>query len=68
MAITFMQLLLMIILIWICVYTILNRICKCFEHCMTARSFNKYCDATIKENEQKEGKKDDKTGSSAEEM
>jgi hypothetical protein len=67
MAITFMQLLLMIILIWICVYTILNRICKCFEHCMTTRSFNKYCDTTKKETE-KEGKKDDKTGSSTEEM
>lgn len=68
MAITFMQLLLMIIIVWMCTYTILNRICKCFEHCMTARSFNKYCDAAKKESEKEEEKKNDKTGSSTEGM
>lgn len=62
MCITIGQLLLMILVVWFCVYVIINRICKCFESCMTSKSFQKYLDTLNKEKEEN----DDNTGSSDE--
>ena len=38
---TFQQVLLVLI-IFICTYTLLDRLCKCIEHCATARAFGKF--------------------------
>ena len=62
MGITIGQLLLMILVVWFCAYIIINRICKCFETCITSKYFNNYMDHLKKE------KKDDSTGSSDENM
>lgn len=39
MNLTALQLALFIVMIYICIYSIVNRICKCFEHCSTAKSY-----------------------------
>lgn len=38
---TFQQILLVFI-IFICAYMLLDRLCKCIEHCSTARAFGKF--------------------------
>ena len=37
----FSQLLIFMIVVYICVYGVVARICRCVEHCATARSYNK---------------------------
>lgn len=44
----------LIIVVYICLYTIIDRICRCKEHCATANSFNKYVEAGNKLNESEE--------------
>lgn len=53
MGVTFGQLFLLIIVVWFCTYVIISRICKCFEICMTSKSYNKYLDHLNKEEENK---------------
>lgn len=31
----------LIVIIYICLFTLVDRICKCVEHCATAKSFSK---------------------------
>ena len=33
---------LLIVLIFICTYTLIDRICKCIEHCATAKAYGKF--------------------------
>lgn len=28
--------------VYLCVYALINRICKCIEHCATARAYSKF--------------------------
>lgn len=45
---TFSQIMIATIVIYFCAYTLLNRLCKCIEHCATASAFSKYCSDTNK--------------------
>lgn len=36
---TIIQLTILIVLVWLCVYSIINRICMCVEHCSTGKAF-----------------------------
>lgn len=38
---TFQQALL-IVFVFICAYTLIDRICKCIEHCATAKAYSKF--------------------------
>lgn len=38
---TFMQSVLLFLLVYLCVYSLLNRLCQCIEHCATAKAFGK---------------------------
>ena len=33
-------------IVYICIFAIVNRICKCVEHCATARTYSKAVEAT----------------------
>lgn len=37
----FSQLIMFMIVVYICVYGVVARICRCVENCATARSYNK---------------------------
>ena len=37
----FSQLVIFIIVVYICIYGVIARICRCIEHCATSRSYNK---------------------------
>ena len=50
---TFLQLLVMIFITYVCVYSILNRICKCLEVCSMNRAVNKF----LSNKEKQDGKK-----------
>ncbi len=39
---TFTQLLVAFGIIYFCAYAVINRICRCIEHCATARAFSKF--------------------------
>jgi hypothetical protein len=30
------------IIVYLCVYALINRICQCIEHCATAKSFDRF--------------------------
>lgn len=36
------QQILFVLIIFICVYTLIDRICKCIEHCATAKAYSKF--------------------------
>lgn len=67
---TFGQALLAFFIIYICAYALISRICKCVEHCATARAYSKFREAgvmikmddveagIIKSNQEKEKVKD----------
>lgn len=38
MTFTFMQLLILFIVIYVCIYALIDRVLKCIEHCATAGS------------------------------
>lgn len=50
----FSQLLIFMIVVYICIYGVVSRICRSIEHCATARSYNKTLEY------QKSKEKDDK--------
>lgn len=33
---------LLFIIVFICAYTLIDRICKCIEHCATAKAYSKF--------------------------
>lgn len=45
---TFWQAVLMIFITFLCVYTILDRLCKCIEICSTNRSYKKFLESINK--------------------
>lgn len=38
----FMQIVVAVIILYLCVYALINRVCKCVEHCATARAYSKF--------------------------
>lgn len=47
MTFTFMRLLVLFIIIYVCVYALIDRVLKCIEHCATARAYSKFREAGI---------------------
>lgn len=39
---TLFQQVLLVLILFICVYTLIDRICKCIEHCAIAKAFGKF--------------------------
>lgn len=39
---TLLQLILIIIVLYLCIYALISRVCKCVEHCATARAYSKF--------------------------
>lgn len=39
---TFVQIVIIFIVLHLCIYTLINRICQCIEHCATARTYSKF--------------------------
>lgn len=38
----FVQYMLSFLVLYICVYALINRVCQCIEHCATARAYSKF--------------------------
>ena len=38
---TFLQYLILGLILYLCLYALINRVCKCIEHCATARAYGK---------------------------
>ena len=41
---TFWQMVIAFIVVYLCVYAFIDRICQCIEHCATARAYSKFCE------------------------
>lgn len=39
---TFVQIVIAFLIIYICVYALISRVCQCIEHCATARAYSKF--------------------------
>lgn len=39
---TFTQIVVGFLIIYICLYALINRVCQCVEHCMTAKAYSKF--------------------------
>lgn len=39
---TFIQIVVAFLIIYLCVYALINRVCQCIEHCATARAYSKF--------------------------
>ncbi|NBH27224.1 hypothetical protein D3Z60_15805 [Lachnospiraceae bacterium] len=39
---TFIQIVVGFLIIYICLYALINRVCQCVEHCMTAKAYSKF--------------------------
>lgn len=39
---TFIQFIVAFFILYLCVFTLINRVCKCIEHCATARAYSKF--------------------------
>ncbi len=39
---TFVQIVIAFLIVYICVYALINRVCQCIEHCATARAYSKF--------------------------
>lgn len=44
---SFIQLLIMFITVYLCVYSLIDRVLKCIEHCATAKAYGKFREAGI---------------------
>lgn len=42
---TFFQQILIFVISYLCLYSIVERICQCFERCVTAKAFGKFKEA-----------------------
>ena len=49
----FLMLIVLIFVVYACVYNLANRICKCIERYATAKSFNKFAENMKVEQEEK---------------
>lgn len=38
----FVQYMIAFLVLYVCVYALINRVCKCIEHCATARAYSKF--------------------------
>lgn len=38
----FIQYMLSFLILYICMYALINRVCQCIEHCATARAYSKF--------------------------
>ncbi len=38
----FLQIVAAVIILYLCIYALINRVCKCIEHCATARAYSKF--------------------------
>lgn len=47
MTFTFMQLIVLFIIIYVCIYALIDRVLKCIEHCAMARAYSKFREAEI---------------------
>lgn len=45
MTLTFLQYLIVTIIVYLCLYSLISRICQCVEHCATAKAYEKYQEA-----------------------
>lgn len=39
---TLIQQFIVLIILYLCAYTLIDRICKCVEHCATAKAYSKF--------------------------
>lgn len=39
---TFVQIVIAFLIIYLCAYALINRVCQCIEHCATARAYSKF--------------------------
>lgn len=39
---TFVQIVIAFLIVYICVYALINRVCQCIEHCATAKAYSKF--------------------------
>lgn len=39
---TFVQIVIAFLIVYICVYALINRACQCIEHCATAKAYSKF--------------------------
>lgn len=39
---TFVQIVIAFLIVHICVYALINRVCQCIEHCATAKAYSKF--------------------------
>lgn len=44
---TFMQLIIMFLIVYVCLYALVDRIMKCIEHCATARAYRRFKEAGV---------------------
>ena len=42
---SFIQLLIMFITVYLCVYSLIDRVLKCIEHCATAKAYGKFMES-----------------------
>lgn len=38
---TFVQTAVIFLILYLCIYALIDRVCKCIEHCATARAYSK---------------------------
>lgn len=39
---TFLQQIILCVIIYLCIYALISRVCNCIEHCATARAYSKF--------------------------
>ena len=39
---SFVQYMLAFLVLYVCIYALINRVCQCIEHCATARAYSKF--------------------------
>ena len=39
---SFLQYVIAFLILYICVYALINRVCQCIEHCATAKAYSKF--------------------------
>lgn len=44
---TFLQYLIVGLILYLCLYALINRLCQCIEHCATARAYGKLREAGV---------------------
>lgn len=38
----FIQIVIIFVVLYLCVYALINRVCQCIEHCATAKAYSKF--------------------------